>query len=61
MYHPGICVEKLITTKTLRQESWPGDRDLKTGTPEHEAGVLSNGSDVQFVTVKAEAYSIAAT
>jgi hypothetical protein len=36
-------------------------RDLKTWPLEYEAGVLSIRSDVQFVTVKAQAYFIPAT
>jgi hypothetical protein len=41
-YYPGICLEELRKTmKDLSQDSRSPGRDLKPGTPEYEAGVLT--------------------
>jgi hypothetical protein len=42
MYCTGICLEELKkATKNLIQDSQSVVQDLKSGTPEYEAGVLT--------------------
>jgi hypothetical protein len=40
-YNPGICLEGLGKTKRICQDRRPPGRDLSSGLPEYEAGVLT--------------------